>query len=143
MCLRVTNVMIPEYGYLLLHAYDLQKVLYGLGSGLRQNLAWKDLRDLLCLLPPLDEQAAIVAHLARVAIRVESAIGHAQQEVALLREFRTRLTADVVTGAVDVRAAAAALPDEADEPLEREDAEDLEAADEGDLDEEAEYPEEE
>lgn len=40
----------------------------------------------------------------------------AQKEIDLLLEFRTRLIADVVTGKFDVRAAAAALPDEADEP---------------------------
>jgi type I restriction enzyme, S subunit len=36
-------------------------------------------------------------------------------EIALLREYRTRLIADVVTGKLDVREAAAQLPDEADE----------------------------
>lgn len=39
-------------------------------------------------------------------------------EIALLREYRTRLTADVVTGKLDVRAAAAKLPEQVpDEPL--------------------------
>jgi len=33
------------------------------------------------------------------------------REIALLQEFRTRLIADVVTGKLDVRAAAAPLPD--------------------------------
>ena len=42
----------------------------------------------------------------------------------LLREYRTRLIADVVTGKLDVRAAAARLPDDAEEsePLDEVDA---------------------
>ena len=39
------------------------------------------------------------------------AIGRIQREIELLREFRTRLTADVVTGQLDVREVAAILPD--------------------------------
>ena len=39
-----------------------------------------------------------------------------QREISLLREYRTRLIADVVTGKLDVRAAAAALPEEGEEP---------------------------
>lgn len=35
-----------------------------------------------------------------------------EREIDLLREFRTRLVADVVTGKLDVREAASQLPDE-------------------------------
>ena len=40
-------------------------------------------------------------------------ISRLEREITLLREYRTRLVADVVTGKLDVRAAAASLPDEA------------------------------
>ena len=43
----------------------------------------------------------------------------AEREIELLREYRTRLIADVVTGKLDVREAAAQLPDEVDEPASR------------------------
>ena len=59
-------------------------------------------------------------------------------EIDLVREYRTRLIADVVTGKVDVREAAAQLPDEVEEaePLEATDdlAEGDESEDEADLD---------
>ena len=41
-----------------------------------------------------------------------STIARYEREITLLREYRTRLTADVVTGKLDVRAAAAQLPEE-------------------------------
>jgi len=40
----------------------------------------------------------------------------AQREISLLREYHTRLIADVVTGKLDVREAAAQLPDDDEEP---------------------------
>ena len=43
-------------------------------------------------------------------------------EIELLREYRTRLVADVVTGKLDVREAAARLPDEAPLDLAEDDA---------------------
>ena len=39
-----------------------------------------------------------------------------EREIDLLREYRTRLVADVVTGKLDVREAAARLPEEVEEP---------------------------
>jgi type I restriction enzyme S subunit len=60
----------------------------------------------------------------------------ARLEVSLLREYRTRLIADVVTGKLDVREAAARLPDDANgpEPLDDADAGDAdEVADDADL----------
>ena len=42
-----------------------------------------------------------------------TAISHLEHEIELLREYRTRLVADVVTGKLDVRETAARLPEEA------------------------------
>ena len=56
--------------------------------------------------PPLEEQAAIVRYLDKVTADIDTAINKAQRQIDLLREYRTRLIADVVTGQVDVRGAA-------------------------------------
>ena len=53
-----------------------------------------------------------------------------EREIDLLREYRTRLIADVVTGKLDVREAAARLPDEVEEPEPLDEAEALSDADE-------------
>ncbi|MCK6528104.1 restriction endonuclease subunit S [Myxococcota bacterium] len=82
--------------------------------------------------PPLREQLAIVKFLERAGEKIDGAVADTHREITLLHEYRTRLVADVVTGKLDVRAAAAALPDEPvdeapDEPddLTPDDAEDL------------------
>lgn len=43
---------------------------------------------------------------------LQAAISRVEREIDLIREYRTRLIADVVTGKLDVRAAAAGLPEE-------------------------------
>ena len=63
-------------------------------------------------IPPLPEQTAIVEYLDKATTDIDTAIDRARREIELLREYRTRLIADVVTGKLDVRAAAAGLPDD-------------------------------
>ena len=63
-------------------------------------------------LPPLPEQTAIVRYLDKATADIDTAIDRAHRQISLLREYRTRLIADVVTGQLDVRGAAASLSDE-------------------------------
>ena len=61
--------------------------------------------------PPLSEQAAIARYLEAADRRSQCHISATQRQIALLKEYRTRLIADVVTGKLDVREAAADLPE--------------------------------
>ncbi len=65
--------------------------------------------------PPLIEQDAILSSVNSDTEQLKKATNAASWNVTLLREYRTRLTADVVTGKLDVREAAARLPDEVEE----------------------------
>lgn len=65
--------------------------------------------------PRLLEQKEIVLHVERRDTNLNNAVEIAICEIALATEYRTRLIADVVTGKLDVREAAAVLPHEADE----------------------------
>ncbi len=62
------------------------------------------------LLPTVDEQHQILSALHGATLPVNTAISRLEREIDLLREYRTRLVADVVTGKLDVREAAAKLP---------------------------------
>lgn len=63
------------------------------------------------MVPDRREQVAIVEFVDQSAAVLDDVIGRAQREIELLWEFLTRLTADVVTGQLDVREIAARLPD--------------------------------
>lgn len=62
--------------------------------------------------PSRPEQEAILAQLDLDLAGINTAISRTQNELSLVREYRTRLIADVVTGKLDVRDTAAGLPDE-------------------------------
>ena len=103
LCFSTQLNVTQEYGYLLLHSYDLMKVFYGLGSGLRQNLDWADFRYLPCLVPPLSEQAAIARFLEDATNRIERYIRAKEKLIALLEEQKQVVVNDAVTGRFDVR----------------------------------------
>lgn len=62
--LEVKDKVFPEYFYLMLHMYDIKKVFYSMGGGLRQSLNFDGLRKLNIPIPPLDEQKKIVEYLS-------------------------------------------------------------------------------
>lgn len=62
-------------------------------------------------IPPPREQIEIERLVESETQPLNTAIARTEREIALMQEYRTRLTADVVTGKLDVRAAAAKLPD--------------------------------
>ena len=65
--------------------------------------------------PPISEQTAIVEFLNEQTKKIDAAIAADHRVIALLKEFRTRLTADVVTDKVDMREVAATLPEVPDD----------------------------
>lgn len=76
------------------------------------HLTGDKLRSHRFAFPPRAEQAAIVECLDHETSCLDRAIAVTNREIDLLREYRTRLIADVVMGKVDVREVAAQLPEE-------------------------------
>ena len=72
--------------------------------------------------PSSEEQDRIASFVATETSRLYIRITRAKRQLDLLQEYRSRLIADVVTGKLDVRDAAAALPEV--DPLARGDVDD-------------------
>ena len=62
-------------------------------------------------MPSIEDQQAIVDQIRSETLSLNTASARTEREIALMQEYRSRLTADIVTGKLDVRAAAAKLPD--------------------------------
>jgi type I restriction enzyme S subunit len=62
--------------------------------------------------PPANEQRQIVETIREETIELDTTSSRLEREIELLREYRTRLVADVVTGKLDVREAAMRLPED-------------------------------
>jgi len=91
------------------HVY-LQASLYVIGST-APHVNVDQIKNFQLTLPPVDEQRAIVDHIRVECSIINTAIARTEREIALMQEYRTRLTADIVTGKLDVRAIAARLPE--------------------------------
>ena len=81
----------------------------------RYGLSQNAIRSIRIPLPPLPEQTGIARLLDAADRRISARRTVVEREIELLREYRTRLIADTVTGKLDVRQAAACLPDGDDE----------------------------
>jgi type I restriction enzyme S subunit len=101
MCFHTKEILDRSYGHLLLHAYDLKKVFYGLGSGLRQNLDWRDFKYLPCCVPPIPEQIAIVRFLGHIDRRIRRSIRAKQKLIKLLEEQKQAIVHQAVTRGLD------------------------------------------
>ncbi len=83
----------------------------------RQRINLQSMAGRPIAFPMLLEQHQIVARLGRDLAPLEAAMVRFRTQVEAIREYRTRLIADVVTGKLDVREAAANLPEQGEEAV--------------------------
>ena len=104
LALEPRKSVLPEYLYLLLHCADIKKVFYGMGNGLRQNLNWNELRKLEVVLPPQEEQEAIVAYLDEKCAQIDRYVASLEERIERLGELRQALIAEAVTRGINLQA---------------------------------------
>ena len=92
-------------------AMDDRKLLSPLYSGLRNTIPKPRFLGAKTPIPTSPERAGLISSIQEMEASTEAAVARAQHEIELLEEYQTRLIADVVTGKLDVREAAAALPE--------------------------------
>ena len=68
------------------------------------------LQNIKTTVPPSEEQEELTRYLEQAEHRIDYAVAQAHRQIDLMTEYRTQLIADVVTGQLDVREAAAQLP---------------------------------
>lgn len=104
MVVRPKGVECEFLAWALLSRYVLQDQLFLLRSRAAQpHLNAEELGGCIILLPPVAEQTAIIETVRRETAALSEAMDKARSEIDLIREYRTRLVADVVTGQLDVR----------------------------------------
>ncbi|WP_237888519.1 restriction endonuclease subunit S [Dissulfurimicrobium hydrothermale] len=84
----------------LLQAMNLNQ--YSMAAA-QPGLSVERVLNLWAPVPPAEEQRRIAEYAMFATSRIRSAIAAARREIELLREYRERLIADVVTGKVDAR----------------------------------------
>lgn len=91
----------PKYFSYLMRSYDLTKVFYSRGGGLRQSLKYEDVKRLPILVPPTDEQRVISRFLDRETAKIDALIDKQEQLIATLREDRAATITQAVTKGLD------------------------------------------
>jgi len=97
LCLAPSKKLDAKFTYYLLHAYDLLKIYYGMGSGLRQNLDYVDFKYLPLPIPEPEEQTKIANFLDRTTTEIDQAIAKKQRLIELLQEQKAILINQAVT----------------------------------------------
>jgi type I restriction enzyme S subunit len=90
--------------FYLLYAYDVTKIFYALGGGVRQTMTYEDLKRLPILVPPVTEQQSIVSVLDRETVRLDALLATKKRLLELLAEKRRALITNCVTQGVDSQA---------------------------------------
>lgn len=92
-----TIYILPEYFYYTLHSFDIKKLFYSMGSGLRQSLNYNGIRKLRLPIPPIDEQIKTIAYLDRRITLIEDCKCQRERELQTLNELKQAEIASVVT----------------------------------------------
>ena len=110
--LKLCDDYSPQYFVYALSSYRYLDWVGSLVRGSTRNRVSRSMLGTFSVpFPPSPEQTAIVAYLNKSTTVIDTIIDQTIHLIDLLRKFRTRLIADVVTGKLDVREAAAALPE--------------------------------
>jgi type I restriction enzyme S subunit len=125
------HILKPKRGNLEYLAAVMEGINYKpwISGAAQPKLTQDRLMGIAIIVAPPDEQERIAKALNGETEALRTTIERSRREIDLLREYRTRLIADVVTGKLDVREAAAQLPDEGDE---RERLDEIEPDEDGD-----------
>lgn len=81
----------------LFRAYDLTKIFYSMGGGLRQSMRFDDMKWLPLVTPPANEQTQIATFLDHETGKIDALIEEQQHLIALLQEKRQAVISHAVT----------------------------------------------
>lgn len=101
--LRPIDTSNSKYLFYLLHAFDLKKGFYGMGSGVRQGLNYAEVKELRIVLPSQDEQDAIASFLDNQCGQIDSIIEEAKSSIAEYKKLREAVIFEAVTRGIKHR----------------------------------------
>lgn len=93
-----------RYFHYLLHAYDVMKVFYNMGNGVRQGLNYSEFSKLMVFEPSYAEQVSIANYLDKKCTEINACIDDKQRQLEVLEEYKKSLIYEYVTGKKEVPA---------------------------------------
>lgn len=93
-----------RYFHFLLHAYDVMKVFYNMGNGVRQGLNYSEFSRLMVFEPQYEEQVAIADFLDAKVDEIDGIIDQKKEQLEVLDSYKKSLIYEYVTGKKEVPA---------------------------------------
>ena len=103
MTLRPQKDVNSTYYHYLLHCYDISKVFYSMGGGLRQSLDYWEFIRMPVLHPTDREQEEIVSYIKTKCTAIDNAIEKKKKAIEKWEEYKKSLIYYAVTGKIDCR----------------------------------------
>lgn len=100
--LKPKNRVSSKFYHYLLHSYDVKKVFYNMGNGVRQGLNYGEFAKLMVYYPPLDEQQEIADYLDNKCAAIEQIIADKKSQIETLDGYKKSLIYEYVTGKKEV-----------------------------------------
>lgn len=91
-----------RYYQYLLHTYDVMKVFYNMGNGVRQGLNYDEFSKLLVLSPSEREQQAIADYLDKKCAEIDGVIADKKEQLEVLENYKKSVIYEYVTGKKEV-----------------------------------------
>lgn len=91
-----------RYFHFLLHAYDVMKVFYNMGNGVRQGLNYSEFSRLMVFEPQYEEQVAIADFLDGKVAEIDGIIDQKKEQLEVLDSYKKSLIYEYVTGKKEV-----------------------------------------
>lgn len=99
--LRPLNIKQSKYIYYLLHAFDLKKGFYGMGSGVRQGLNYDGVKELRVVIPNDTEMDGIVVFLDDQCGQIDNLIEEAKAGIEEYKAWKASIIYETVTKGLD------------------------------------------
>ena len=94
---RPAEYEMARFLHYALHAYDVRKGFYGMGSGVRQGLKWQEAKYIRLPMPGIDEQQRIADYLDDKCAEIDKAIAAAEASIEELKAYRQSALEDVIS----------------------------------------------
>ena len=102
LALKPKDELVSAYYHYLLNSFDVMKVFYNMGNGVRQGLNFSEFSRLMVFAPPIDEQKAIADFLDEKCVEINEAIATKKTQLETLNEYKKSVIYEYVTGKKEV-----------------------------------------
>lgn len=100
--LKPKRFVCSAYFHYLLHVYDVMKVFYNMGNGVRQGLNYSEFAKLMLIAPSFDEQQEIIDYLDKKCSEIDTIISDKKKQLEVIAEYKKSLIYEYVTGKKEV-----------------------------------------